>query len=324
MTMSRNHVVGIIISLFLHIGLAFLLFVPSAVKQANRPVNTVTIVPAKTLETKKQRIIVPDIQTDTVEKPQDTNQLSARNVSVKKEMVNRKVKMPSKSPRQKSSVDKIPRKPSGHSRQPQPDIKTKTSKTNYPQLNLNLDTSLLNISPNKPAAKHHDTSIRPFSRAANSGAVFLDSPTLDSHNTYIKDLPDGDLTLLNSKAYKYAVFVQRVAIRVFAALRRTGWMTLSKDQIDRISRNTVILASLDKQGRVVAIKLTENSGSPQFDEAVKSAAQSASDPNPPLTARNESGNIVFEFHARTWSQITPGKRGGLNERRWLYLGTGLQ
>ena len=39
---------------------------------------------------------------------------------------------------------------------------------------------------------------------------------------YLPNLPDGDITLLNTKADHFAVFVRRVAARVFAALRSSG------------------------------------------------------------------------------------------------------
>src|SRR5690606_20546577 len=67
-----------------------------------------------------------------------------------------------------------------------------------------------------------------FSRPAGSGARFIGASGAPDH---LPSLPDGDITLLNTKANQFAVFVRRVATQVFGELRLTGWESLLASDI---------------------------------------------------------------------------------------------
>jgi len=138
-------------------------------------------------------------------------------------------------------------------------------------------------------------------------------------------VPDGSVTMLNAKADRFAVFVRRVAYRVFATLRETGWQSLSASHIRAIGRPVIVIAELTPAGRLISTTIQQPSGSSRFDGLVESAVKrSVSDPNPPAGAIAADGKIRFIFQSRSTVSVAPsGAQGGFSERRWLELGTGL-
>ena len=165
-------------------------------------------------------------------------------------------------------------------------------------------------------------SYRAFSRPSGSGAAFLG---LGGTSDYLPNLPDGDITMLNTKATLFAVFVRRVATQVFSQLRSQGWESLSPASIRAISGFARVRASLGPDGRLLEVELLGSSGSPRFDEVLQAAAKAGSrDPNPPPQAAAEDGNFHFIFEARSWVQAGVAPTGFPAERRWLLLSTGLE
>jgi hypothetical protein len=164
---------------------------------------------------------------------------------------------------------------------------------------------------------------RAFSRPPGSGAAFLGQGGINDH---LPNLPDGDITMLNAKANTYAGFVRRVAVQVFSQLRSRGWERLSAFEIRQMNDFTTVEAVLSPEGRLLAVKILEGSGSANFDSVLEQSAQAgAKDPNPPPGARAEDGNFHFIFKARSWSSSGANPRGGgFSERRWLLLATGLE
>ncbi len=139
---------------------------------------------------------------------------------------------------------------------------------------------------------------------------------------YLPNVPDGDITLLNTKADHFAGFVRRVAQQVFGALRRESWQTLSRNEIGIINDFVTVEAVMSKSGKLLKTKITSSSGSKAFDNLLEKSAEIGTwDQNPPAEAAAESdNNIHFIFQSRTWSRIHPN---GISEQRWLLLGTGL-
>ncbi len=138
---------------------------------------------------------------------------------------------------------------------------------------------------------------------------------------YLPKVQDGDVTLLNAKADRHAVFVRRVAMQVFGALRRASWQELSFPEVQRIRGFVKVEGVMSKAGALLEVKLRESSGSAQFDRlVVRAVEQSVSDQNPPVAAAAEDGLIHFIFESRTWAR---GAQEGMREQRWLLLGTGL-
>lgn len=162
---------------------------------------------------------------------------------------------------------------------------------------------------------------RAFSRAAGSGAAFIGS---GGSADYIPNLPDGDVTLLNTKASQHAVFVRRVATKIFAEIRSAGWESVSGGDIDAISEFTTVEGQMDLKGHAISVVLKESCGSKRFDALIIDAVKKGLfDQNPPKVAALEDGNIHFIFKSRSWSRRATDRRGAPYERRWLLLATGL-
>lgn len=142
----------------------------------------------------------------------------------------------------------------------------------------------------------------------------------------ITGIQDGKVTLLNTKADKYAVFVRRVAYRVFNSLREMGWQSLAATHIRAIRQPVIVVAELSPDGAFVNSRIQQPSGSNQFDRLVEAAVRrSVSDPNPPKGAAAADGQIRFLFQSRSTVSIgmSAGPQSMPSERRWLELGTGL-
>jgi len=165
--------------------------------------------------------------------------------------------------------------------------------------------------------------VEPFSRAAGSGARILG---VTGSMDFLPHLPDGDITLLNTKANVFAVFVRRVAVQVFAQIRAVGWDMLRAHDILGINQECSVSAVLSPGGELLKVKLEGSSSSPRFDELIINAVRrGAKDPNPPPAAALQDGNIHFIFKARSWVQLSGDPRSGAPlERRWLMLATGLE
>jgi outer membrane biosynthesis protein TonB len=166
-------------------------------------------------------------------------------------------------------------------------------------------------------------SYKAFSRPRGSGAAFLGSA---GTSDLLPNLPDGDITLLNTKASKFAVFVRRVASQVFSQLRRSGWETLRASDVNSMRGFSTVTAVLNLKGELEQIILTERSGSEKFDTVLSQAVKTgAVDRNPPPEAVASDGKIRFIFKARSWAQAGSDPRTGAPyERRWLLLQTGLE
>ena len=141
----------------------------------------------------------------------------------------------------------------------------------------------------------------------------------------VPGLQEGSFTLLNAKADRYAVFVRRVAYRVFTTLRGLGWTSLAAGHVRAIQQPVVVIAELSPQGTFISASIRLSSGSPRFDALVSAAVrQSVSDPNPPSGAVAADGRIRFIFQSTSKVLIGPsGPQGFPSERRSLELGTGL-
>ena len=163
---------------------------------------------------------------------------------------------------------------------------------------------------------------KPFSRPQGSGAKFLGSY---GSSMYLPNLPDGDMTMLNTKAEYFAVFVRRVATRVFSELRLSGWENLSREDIYQTNSFSEIEATMSLKGDIINVALLSSSGSFSFDDILKRAVKTAGkDSNPPSNAKAADGLIHFIFQAKSWSKMGTNPNGSLGERRWLLLSTGLK
>lgn len=158
---------------------------------------------------------------------------------------------------------------------------------------------------------------RPFQRRT-AASLFSGRTGVPDH---LPTIQDGDITILNAKADRHAVFVRRVALQVFGILRRLNWSEVSFSQVFRQTDFVTVYARMSKEGTLLGVELGTSSGVQSFDKVLLKAANEGTwDQNPPPSAAAEDGNIHFIFKSRTWAQ-----RGaeGIGEQRWLLLATGL-
>ena len=201
--------------------------------------------------------------------------------------------------------------------------KPKAAKEKKTPLDLKPNNELLSKFALKEPQEELEETSEPFSRSPGSSAQFLG---LSGSSDFIPHLKDGDITLLNAKADKFAVFVRRVAIQVFNEIKDEGWRYLAAHEIRQLKQYSTVIAKLSPEGELLSIQLEESSGVNRFDEALKrSVSKGAHDPHPPPAAAASDGNFHFIFQARSWSKRYGNPRqGGTGERRWLILRTGLK
>lgn len=210
----------------------------------------------------------------------------------------------------------------------------KESHLSHPLKQLALDNSTLLEKFSKPAQQPSENKLsatkmldpsryQAFSRPPGSGARFIGQ---QGSSDYLPNLPDGDISLLNTKADQFAVFVRRVATQVFGEIRNTGWEVLSSGDVNSVSQYSTFRAVLSLQGKLLRVEALTRSGSTRFDGVIESAVKrGARDSNPPAAAVAPDGNIHFIFQAKSWSQGAVNQRNGAPfERRWLLLATGLE
>ena len=331
---------GLIVSFLIHLIFAILMSRHYKVAEPQQQLFDVSIVP-------EPQQMISDPQSQIIENPQNENpsetpvdsKLSAdENFQTEKEQIKRGDRIEAAPVIAKSQPAKnaSPAKPQQQQKkqeqaQPEPkkptqEIQKQTSDVPGKLGDLRLDQQTLmdkfsNSKPAKPSQNEPPASYQAFSRPAGSGAAFIG---LNGSSDFLPNLPDGDITLLNAKADKFAVFVRRVASAVFSHIRSTGWETMRAGDLNNISDYCTIHAVLNEKGDLIKITIEGPSGSPRFDETIKIAVKSgANDPNPPKAAMAEDGKFHFIFKSKSWAATGHAKTGAPFERRWLLLATGL-
>jgi hypothetical protein len=124
------------------------------------------------------------------------------------------------------------------------------------------------------------------------------------------DLPDfaqGSLTLLNTKADRFAPFVRRVGTRVFQNLLIYQRRGLGLSDILAAHEPITVRAVLDKSGKLKTMDVEDRSGSLAVDQTLLDALrQAAFDQNPPTSAANANGEFEFIFQAQLAAVVAPG------------------
>jgi outer membrane biosynthesis protein TonB len=312
---TRRIITAAVLSAVAH--LFFLILVSSKILHipAAPPVPDRMKVTLRSLERPK---IVPPSEAPETDPPKETTNRGDKNTTVERETVKRGSDSPPPGAQQKQKPHYKP--------QPKPDQpKTLEEKKPITSAKLFLDDSFVipqstRASPEKKKAETKERSIKaiePFSQ----GQRYLSG--LGTGTSGVPDLlpgvADGAVTLLNAKADQYAVFVRRVALQVFGALKRTSWSELSLSGVKEIKDFATVEGIMSPDGKFIDARIIERSGSSSFDALLIGAVKSSlSDLNPSKGAIASDGNFHFVFQSRTWSR--PGPRG---EQRWLLLGTGL-
>ena len=127
----------------------------------------------------------------------------------------------------------------------------------------------------------------------------LDMVTGAPANDYIKDVPKGEETLLNSKEFRYATFFNRVK-RGVSDHWNPGEVYLRHDPYGNIygvkDRYTVLNVVLDSDGGLSDVSVAHSSGVGFLDDEAVHAFQLASPfPNPPQGLLENDGLIRFQF-----------------------------
>lgn len=348
----RYAVIAFVLSLFLHLALGWM-FAASFLGERHervREADVVEVTLSAPIELKKiarQQIVSPPDLPD-VQEPPDSTLNSERNAVTEKEQI-RRGDSPEAGPVVNNDVGAVA-PPTARiaalryekelvappARQRRAPISPRTTEVPPRPRELDLDTrSLLASLSATPLPKTLDEVIknstgatnaappyRPFSRPSGSGAAFLG---LAGSADYLPNLPDGDITLLNTKANQYAVFVRRVATLVFGQLKSSGWEYLRAADVAAIDEYTTVEAIMSPDGKLLGAILRGRSGSSRFDEVVLQASRNGvRDFNPPRGAVAEDGNIHFVFQSKSWIAGGQNPRSGAPfERRWLLLETGL-
>ena len=123
---------------------------------------------------------------------------------------------------------------------------------------------------------------------------------------HLEDVSEGDVTALNSKAWKYAAFLNRVKRQV-AQEWNPGQLYLRKDPNGNVygikDRVTQVHVSLSPQGKIVKIYIVRGSGVDFLDEEAIRAFRAAQPfPNPPggmMEGKSQLINFLFSFHVET-------------------------
>lgn len=328
-------VAGLALSILLHIALFFSFKFGYSLPESPKSI-TVSIVPPESIEkrlerTERPQIVLEPKEAKELSEPQTPPKLlSEKDNIVKREQVRRGDEVRARAATQPVQPQP-PRQPQSQQPKTEQAPRQQQSSSTKKLQQLTLDDATLKsqfssaaASMPKASSKVRDLSTyQAFSRPAGSGAQFLG---LTGTRDHLPNLPDGDITLLNTKADQFAVFVRRVASRVFSQLRASGWESLSARDIYQLRDYTTIRAVLSLEGKLLSVTLEGPSGSTRFDSVVQEAARlGVRDPNPPKEAVAADGNIRFIFKAKSWVEgAVDGRSGAPFERRWLLLGTGLE
>lgn len=126
----------------------------------------------------------------------------------------------------------------------------------------------------------------------------------------VPDVAQGNLTMLNTKADRFAPFVRRVGTRVFQNLLIFQRQNLEASDIIAATDIVTAHVTLDANGRLKNLEVEDHSGSMAVDQTLTDALrQAAFDDNPPKAAANANGEYEFIFQAQLLAGVGPGARG---------------
>lgn len=261
---QRFLTIGLILSLLIHLVYLYLL------------------IPRGKIEIPQQQVLVElikELPQQIVESPESNNQQSdAKLLSEQDNKVERQSKKDGDSPKVKPPTPKMEKQVPAQKKEKPTDkvdknefaeVKKEARTESKPQKKINLfDSSIMNEKPG----------------------------TLDKLN----DIPSGNITLLNTKANKFAGFVRRIVTDVFNDIKR-NYVPLLESR-SPISTNGFAKFStrLDKSGKQISNILKTSDLEIIIKNIVAAAIKEyANDPNPPPDAISASGTYDFEFEFYT-------------------------
>ena len=124
-----------------------------------------------------------------------------------------------------------------------------------------------------------------------------------SNNDFIKDMPLGDFTKLNTTKHKYFGFYQRIREKLEAQ-----WGNKLREQARSLRMKgrgiasgshyiTSLTITLDHKGRIIRVHLKNSSGVHELDQAaIHSFNQAGPFPNPPRDVLRKDGTAIVKWN----------------------------
>ena len=143
---------------------------------------------------------------------------------------------------------------------------------------------------------------------------------------YLPDVRQGDITLLNTKADRFAPFVRRVGMRVFQSFTMEFKREIYAGTVPEGRENVEIEAVMTRDGKRVDVFLRQHNGNLSADRTLLGTLtdQIFFDENPPAEAVAEDGRIHFVFALDAQIFYQGGRRGDGRQPggQWVF-GAGL-
>ena len=121
-------------------------------------------------------------------------------------------------------------------------------------------------------------------------------------NDYLKNVKDGDRTLLNTKEFVYFSYYRRIRERLEVAwnskLRSTldGYVYGGRRLANDKNYVTGVIVVLDRNGKIVGVKVLQRSGARDLDDAAVGAFNDAGPfPDPPAGLVDQNGQIQIRW-----------------------------
>ncbi len=307
-----NNTNFILISILIHLIIIYSTRLDYISKNINNIENEINLNIEKEIEQKfEEELVNPKLKqivspSDTHESliTPDTNLLSDKNTKVEKQQIKRG-DIPNSKNIKKSKTEANKNKTNIN--------KLLTDILEINKTDLNKDSSTDKFRPNK------DNNIK--NKKEDSEELINSLSGISGNPDLVSNIFDGEMTLLNAKADRFAVFVRRVALRVFSALKSSNWYEIGDISSGYQTEEVTILATLDKTGKLINTNLIQSSKSSHFDKVIiNSVKKGAWDRNPPLTALTNDGFIKFIFKSK--ALVKGGPQG--RSRQWIILSTGLE
>ena len=129
---------------------------------------------------------------------------------------------------------------------------------------------------------------------------------------YLPDVRQGNFTLLNTKADRFAPFVRRVGLRVFQTFSMEFKQQIYAGNVPQGRDNVEVEAVMSADGHRIQVYLKQRSGNLSTDRVLLGTLndQIFFDQNPPAKAVAEDGKIhfVFALNASVWYGRDEGGR----------------
>jgi hypothetical protein len=143
---------------------------------------------------------------------------------------------------------------------------------------------------------------------------------------YLPNVRQGDITLLNTKADRFAPFVRRVGMRVFQTFSMEFKQEIYAGTVPEGRENVEIEAVMTRDGKRVDVFLRQHNGNLSVDGTLLGALTDPIffDDNPPAEAVAADGRIhfIFALDAQV-SYRGGGRRGGRQPGGQWVMGAGL-